>query len=102
MFKLLRFLKGYEKESIIGPLFKFLEACFELIVPLLMAEVIDVGIRNRDTAYIWKMCGVMLLMGLLGFLCSVTAQYFAGKGRRRLRGRAPQGGLCPYYAVFRR
>lgn len=79
MFKLLRFLKGYEKESIIGPLFKFLEACFELIVPLLMAEVIDVGIRNRDTAYIWKMCGVMLLMGLLGFLCSITAQYFAAK-----------------------
>ena len=79
MFKLLRFLRGYEKESIVGPLFKFLEACFELVVPLLMAEVIDVGIRENDIPYIWMMCGVMLLMGLLGFLCSVTAQYFAAK-----------------------
>ena len=79
MFKLLRFLKGYEKESIVGPLFKFLEACFELVVPLLMADVIDVGIRRNDIPYIWRMCGVMLLMGLLGFLCSITAQYFAAK-----------------------
>lgn len=79
MFKLVRFLKEYKKECIIGPLFKFLEACFELVVPLVMAGIIDVGIKNKDTAYIYKMGGLMVFLGLLGLVCSLTAQYFAAK-----------------------
>ncbi len=55
MRKLLRYLRHYKKESIIGPLFKLLEACFELIVPLVMANIIDIGIKNQDMPYIWKM-----------------------------------------------
>lgn len=79
MKKLLRFLKGYEKESILAPLFKMLEATFELIVPLVVAGIVDVGIQNRDTAYIWKMCAVMVLLGVVGLVCSLTAQYFSAR-----------------------
>lgn len=79
MLKLARFLKGYIKESIIGPLFKFLEACFELIVPLVMANIIDIGIKNNDTSFILKMGGLMIFLGVLGLVCSLTAQYFAAK-----------------------
>lgn len=79
MFKLARFLTDYKKECVVGPLFKFLEACFELFVPLVMAGIIDVGIKNGDTAYICKMGGVMVALGLLGLACSLTAQYFAAK-----------------------
>lgn len=79
MRKLLRYLKNYKKESIIGPLFKLLEACFELIVPIIMAQIIDVGIKNQDTPYIWKMGAVLVLFGVLGLACSLTAQYFAAK-----------------------
>lgn len=79
MFKLARFLTDYKKECVIGPLFKFLEACFELFVPLVMAGIIDIGIKNGDTAYIYKMGGVMVALGLLGLACSLTAQYFAAK-----------------------
>ena len=77
--RLLRFLKGYEKESIIGPLFKLFEACLELSVPLIMASIIDDGIKNNDTAYIVRMGGLLILMGFLGLVCSVIAQYFAAK-----------------------
>lgn len=79
MFKLARFLTDYKKECVTGPLFKFLEACFELFVPLVMAGIIDVGIKNGDTAYIYKMGGVMVALGLLGLACSLTAQFFAAK-----------------------
>ena len=79
MRKLLRYLKHYKKESIIGPLFKLLEACFELIVPLVMANIIDIGIKNQDMPYIWKMGAVLVLFGVLGLTCSLTAQYFAAK-----------------------
>lgn len=79
MRKLLRYLRNYKKESIIGPLFKLLEACFELIVPLVMANIIDIGIKNQDMPYIWKMGAVLLLFGVLGLTCSLTAQYFAAK-----------------------
>lgn len=79
MFKLVRFLKDYKKECAVGPLFKFLEACFELVVPLVMAGIIDTGIKNADTAYIYKMGGLMVFLGLLGLACSLTAQYFAAK-----------------------
>ena len=79
MFKLARFLANYKKECVVGPLFKFLEACFELFVPLVMAGIIDVGIKNGDTAYIYKMGALMVGLGLLGLVCSLTAQFFAAK-----------------------
>lgn len=79
MRKLLKYLKGYEKESIIGPLFKMLEASFELIVPLIMANIIDVGIKNQDKTYILRCGGILVLLGVLGLSCSLTAQYFAAK-----------------------
>ena len=79
MVKLLKHLKEYTKESIIGPLFKLLEASFELVIPLVMASIIDVGIKNRDYPYIYKMAALMIFLGLLGLACSLTAQYFAAK-----------------------
>lgn len=79
MIKLRRYLADYKKESVIGPLFKLLEACFELLVPLVMARIVDVGIRQGDMSYIMKMCVVMVAFGVLGLACSVTAQYFAAK-----------------------
>lgn len=79
MRKLLIYLKSYRKESIIAPLFKMLEASFELLVPVVMANIIDIGIRNRDQSYIWNMCWLMIGLGVLGLVCSLTAQYFAAK-----------------------
>ncbi len=79
MRKLLVYLKDYKKESVLAPLFKMLEASFELIVPLVVTAIIDVGIANRDSGYILRMCLVMVALGLIGLLCSVTAQYFAAK-----------------------
>ncbi len=79
MGKLLVYLKDYKKESVLGPLFKLLEASFELVVPLLVASMIDVGIANGDKSYIIKMCVVMTAFGLIGLICSVTAQYFAAR-----------------------
>lgn len=79
MRKLLIYLKDYKKESIIGPLFKLLEATFELIVPVIMARIIDIGIKNQDTLYIWKMGAVLVIFGILGLTCSLLAQYFAAK-----------------------
>lgn len=79
MRKLLRYLNSYRKEAVLAPLFKMLEASFELIVPLVMAGIIDVGIKNQDTDYIWKMCLVMVLLGAIGLTCSLTAQYFSAK-----------------------
>lgn len=79
MFKLFRYLRNYKKESFIGPLFKLIEACFELAVPIVMANIIDIGIKNGDKAYIWKMGGIMVLLGFLGLACALTAQFFAAK-----------------------
>lgn len=76
---LLIYLKDYKKESIIGPLFKLLEATFELIVPVIMARIIDIGIKNQDTLYIWEMGAVLVIFGILGLTCSLLAQYFAAK-----------------------
>lgn len=77
--KLFRYLSEYKKECVLGPLFKLLEAGFDLIVPLVMAAIIDVGIANRDTSYILKLGGVLLLLAAVGLTCSITAQYFAAK-----------------------
>ena len=73
------YLKKYKKESILAPLFKMLEASFELLVPLVMAAVIDVGIAGSDSAYIVRMCFVLIALGLTGLICSITAQYFSAK-----------------------
>ncbi len=79
MKKLLIYLRDYKKESILGPLFKLLEASFELIVPLVVAAMIDTGIGSGDKGYIWRQCAVMAALGLIGLVCAVTAQYFAAK-----------------------
>ena len=79
MKSLLVYLKDYKKESILGPLFKLLEASFELIVPLVVASMIDVGIEKSDNNYIIKMCLIMAILGMIGLICSVTAQFFAAK-----------------------
>lgn len=79
MKKLLVYLKDYIKESILGPLFKLLEALFELFVPLVIAAIIDTGIENGDIGYIIKMCLVLVLLGFVGLAFSITAQYFAAK-----------------------
>lgn len=79
MKRLLKYLKGYEKETILAPLFKMLEATFELIVPLVVAGIVDVGIKNRDTEYIWRACILMVALGLIGLVCSLTAQYFSAR-----------------------
>ena len=79
MKKLLVYFKDYKKESVLGPLFKLLEATFELIVPLVMAAIIDTGVATGDKSYIMKMCMVLVLLAVIGLTCSITAQYFAAK-----------------------
>lgn len=77
--RLLPYMKGYWKECILGPIFKLLEAIFELIVPLVTAKMIDVGIANRDTGYIWKMGGAMFLLAACGLVFALICQYYASK-----------------------
>ena len=79
MKKLLRYLKEYRKECILAPLFKMLEACFELFVPLVVASIVDIGIAGENKSYILSRAGIMVALGVIGLLCSVTAQYFAAK-----------------------
>lgn len=79
MKRILTYLGKYKKESILGPLFKLLEASFELLIPLVVAGIVDTGIKNQDMAYILKMGGIMVLLGIIGLGCSLTAQYFAAK-----------------------
>ena len=79
MKKLLKYITEYRKECILGPLFKLLEACFDLTVPLVMSWLIDRGISQNDVPYIWKMGGLLLILAAIGLTCSITAQYFAAK-----------------------
>lgn len=79
MKSLLVYLKDYKKESVLGPLFKLLEASFELIVPLVVASMIDVGIAESDRNYVIRMCLIMAALGVTGLISSVTAQFFAAK-----------------------
>lgn len=79
MKRILGYLRNYKKESVLAPLFKMLEAFFDLLVPLVMKQIIDVGIANSDLPYIYKMCGVLILLALVGVVSAVTAQYFAAK-----------------------
>ena len=79
MWKLLKYMKAYKKEAVCAPLFKLLEALFELFVPLVMAKIIDIGIAQGDRPYIVRMCLLMAALGLIGLVCSITAQYFLAK-----------------------
>ena len=99
MRKLLVYMKQYVKESILGPLFKLLEASFELFVPLVMAAIIDRGIANADTPYILRMGGLLIALALVGLICSITAQWFAARaavgfaGKLRHEVFAPSAGF---------
>lgn len=79
MKSLLRYMKGYGKQCVLGPLFKLLEASFELMIPLVVAAIVDTGIARGDTGYIIKMCVVMVALGVVGLVSAITAQYFAAK-----------------------
>lgn len=79
MKKLLIYLRNYKKECVLAPLFKMLEASFELFVPLVMAAIIDTGIANGDKNYIVKMCMLLIALGIIGLICSITAQFFSAK-----------------------
>ena len=79
MRQLLRYLKPHPVITVLAPLFKMLEATFELFVPLVVAQMIDVGINGNDGPYLWKMGGLLILLGIVGFSFSLTAQYFAAK-----------------------
>ena len=79
MKELIKFLKPYTKESILGPLFKLTEATFELFVPLVVAAIVTNGIEKNDNAYILKMGALMVLLALIGLICALTAQFFAAK-----------------------
>lgn len=79
MLKLIRYLKGYTLQSILAPLFKFLEACFELTVPIVMANIVDIGVKNSDSGYVWKMGIILVILGVLGLAAAITAQYFSAK-----------------------
>jgi ABC-type multidrug transport system fused ATPase/permease subunit len=77
--QILKYMRGYSKECVLGPLFKLLEASFELMIPLVVAQIVDVGIENGDTGYIVKMCLLMIALGIVGLISAVTAQFFAAK-----------------------
>ena len=79
MKKLLPYLKPYRKECVISPLFKLLEACFDLLVPLVIQAMIDIGIKNSDKPYVWVCCALLAGLALIGLACSFTAQFFAAK-----------------------
>ena len=85
--KILRFLKNYKKESLLAPLFKMMEAIFDLLVPLVVARIIDDGIRRGDTTYVLQMGGVLLLLAACGLIFSLTAQFFAAKAAAGAAGR---------------
>ena len=102
MKKLLKYMKGYGRECILAPLFKMLEACFELMVPLVVANIVDVGISGGDSGYIIKMCLLMVALGVIGLVSAVTAQYFSAKAAvgfaARLRHHTMEHILCLSYS----
>ena len=79
MNKMLTHLNGYKREAVLAPLFKMLEATFDLFVPLVMADIVNVGIAAHDLQYILVRCGILLLLAAIGLTCSLTAQYFSAK-----------------------
>ena len=95
MKSLLIFLKNYKKECVLAPLFKMLEASFELIVPLVVSAIIDVGIVNRDRGYIVKMCMVMVALGLIS-----NSPIFCGKSGGRVWNESAPSAFCAYSDIF--
>ena len=93
MKRLLKYMHGYEKECLLGPLFKLLEASFELMIPLVVAKIVDVGISSGSRSVILSECGIMILLGGIGLLCAVTAQWFAAKAAVGFSTRLRQGVL---------
>ena len=93
----MKYMKGYGKECVLGPLFKLLEAAFELLVPLVVAKIMDEGIASGNSGYIVNMCLVMVTLGVIGLVCAVTAQFFAAKAAvgSRPRASSPSRPLCP-------
>ncbi|MBQ3383806.1 MAG: ABC transporter ATP-binding protein [Erysipelotrichaceae bacterium] len=79
MWKLLKYMDENRFQTFLAPMFKFMECVFELFVPLIMTRIIDIGIHNSDAAYIFRMCMILILLALVGFLCTTMAQYFAAK-----------------------
>ena len=79
MNRMLRYLDGYRRECVLAPLFKMLEASFDLLVPLVMADIVNTGIAARDLRYILLRCGLLLVLAAVGLACSLTAQYFSAK-----------------------
>lgn len=103
MKKLLVYLRPYRLQAILAPCFKLLEAAFELLVPLIMADIIDVGISSGDTAYILKKCLVLVGLGLCGFASATCAQFFSCQGRDRRDGQPAPCAFCAHpVAVLRR
>ena len=91
MRKLLKYMKGYGLQCALGPFFKLLEASFELLIPLVVAAVVDAGISAGDRGYIVKMCGLMVLLGVVGLVCAITAQFFAARVSVGLAARLRRG-----------
>lgn len=90
MKSLFKYFKGYGKECVLGPLFKLLEASFELLIPLVVVQIIDVGIAKGDRTYIVKMCLIMVALGVIGLVCSLTAQFFSAKAAVGFSARVKQ------------
>ena len=101
----LRCLRMYPKESVLAPLFKLLEACFDLFVPLVIAAIIDRGIATGDSSLVWKLCGVLVLLAFVGLAWAITAQYFSavaavGSAARIRRELFPRkGDTAPAYCT---
>ena len=77
MLKLIYFMKDYKKEAILGPVFKLIEAILELFIPIVMAKIIDIGVANKDIAYVFKMGGLLILLGAVGLAFALICQYYA-------------------------
>ena len=76
---ILTFLKKYKLECFLAPLFKLFEACFDLLVPIVVKSIIDVGIKNSDTSYVVNGCLILIALGFVGLVCAIVAQYFAAR-----------------------
>lgn len=79
MKELFKHLKKYRKESLFAPFFKMIEALFDLFVPLVVADIINVGIMTEDKRYVYSRCGLLVILAVIGLFCSIVAQYFAAK-----------------------
>ena len=79
MKKLWTYMRGYRRDCVLSPLFKLLEALLELMIPLIVKDIIDNGVGSGDAAYIWRSCGLMALLGAIGLVFSITAQYFSAR-----------------------